>query len=231
MAARVGLPLALFAIGARMASGSLWRRSFVGMLYAVAGMFAHTVFLPLFMLVDLGIEHGYYAMEIVGAIAVIGLGLAMVLLFRKDARLWQKRYMAYCALIVGGALVYMFRDMIDQITSDAYVEEYWVSVLIADSILLALALLAYFALRGVSLTLRAFRVVLIIMTAMMALMAMSFLVSAIAASGAGMEIMYSNLYGIVSIVAPLAVYALAVWWARPATTKKLSVRKPAAAKS
>lgn len=218
--ARLAIPTILLVAGVAISKGTWWRRVMVGSLSAVAGMLTQTTLLSVSTMsfMQMRVQTDYALLEAGVAIAGILAAMGVLMAIRINPGLWQWRYVAYSSVIIGAAVMYVLRDAIDQWLSGGYPSEYLASMVIANAILLALALLAYVVLRGMALSARIYRVVLVIMMGVMVTMAISFIVSAIAQAGAGAD-MINGLYGVIGIVVPLAVYGAALWFARPERIK------------
>lgn len=223
--ARLAIPAILFVAGVAISRGRWWRRLMVGSLSAVAGMLTQTTLLAVSTMsfIQMRIQTDYAPLEAGVAIAGILAAMGVLVAIRINPSLWQWRYVAYSLVIVIAAGAYILRDIIDQLLSGGYPSEYVTSMVTANVILLALALLAYVVLRGMSQSARIYRVILIIMAGIMATMAISFTVSAIAQAGNGLNMM-NGLYEMIGIAVPLAVYGAALWFARPERAAALPVK-------
>lgn len=215
--AKVALPVALFTAGALLSSGTRWRRSMAGVLCALAGVLAQATLSYGLAFVNSSVLQSYYVVEIGGALVTMLLGMAVLVLLATKSQLRQRRYVLYSALVAVLAALQVAETVMAMRGTSGNIVEVWLPMILAHLIVLGMAVLAYFVVRGVSRADRIFRAVLTIMAAMMVTLSTSVVASAIAQLGGVLGGYIDTVYTIVGIAAPLLIYVVAVWFVRPTT--------------
>ena len=196
-----------------------------GALCAIAGVFAQTTLSYITLsLTSFYTSLNYDAIEIGGALVTIVLGMAVLVFIRAKAQLRQQRYAAYSALVIGLAALQVVLTVVELLRVSGDMAGVWLPMILVHLLVLGLALLTYFVVRGLSRADRIFRAVLTIMVAMMVTLSASAIVSMIAQFGGISMERIDTVYTVVGIAAPLLVYAAAVWAVRPVKLQPARVK-------
>jgi len=213
--AKTVLPAVLFIAGARLSSGAKLWRSMVGMLCAIAGVFAQTTLSYGLAFVSSSMSLSYDAVEIGAALATIMLGMAALFLVFVRPRLRRRWHMIFSVFVIALAIAQVGYGVVALLGVSSDMTGVLLPMILAHLIVLGLSLLAYFLVRRLARSDRVFRATLTIMTAMMAMLSVSFATTAAVQLGWTPMQGADTLYTILDIAVPLLIYIAAVWTVRP----------------